>query len=91
MGAISKRILNKASASFGRKSKNPTRAGNENEGDDSVEYAGNLSRVEKEELEAELNGSELGSTITRPEAARSSQDRKQDESDPPGHIAVKME
>lgn len=92
MGVISKRILSKASTSFGRKSKNPTRGSDENEGDDSVEDAGNQTRGDKEELEAESSGSAgAGSTITRPQdAARPLRDRKQDGSDP-GHISVKME
>ncbi|KAF9308939.1 hypothetical protein BG003_010414 [Podila horticola] len=96
MGAISRKIINKASASFGRKSKNPTKpvgSSDQNDGDD--EDAGNQIGGDKEELEPESSSSAtgVGATTARPqEVARSQRDlRRQDGSDPPDHIAVKME
>ncbi|KAG0032293.1 hypothetical protein BGZ82_006599 [Podila clonocystis] len=98
MGAISRKIMNKASASFGRKSKNPTkpRSSDEIEGDDSAEDTGYPTKRHKEELDPESSNcaaAGVGATIAPPqEAARSRRDlRRQDGSDPPGHIAVKME
>ncbi|KAG0025404.1 hypothetical protein BGZ81_007191 [Podila clonocystis] len=95
MGAISRKIMNKASASFGRKSKNPTkpRSSDEIEGSDSAEDAGYSTKGNKEELDPESSnsaGAGAGATIAPPqEAARSQRDlRRQDGS---GHIAVKME
>ncbi|KAG0082638.1 hypothetical protein BGZ92_011545 [Podila epicladia] len=97
MGAISRKIINKASASFGRRSKNSTRLGSsdEIEGDDYAEDTGYPIRRDKEELYPESSNSENagGATVVRPqETAGSPRDlRRQDGSDPPGHIAVKME
>ncbi|KAF9289357.1 hypothetical protein BGZ74_000745 [Mortierella antarctica] len=99
MGAISRKIINKASASFGRRSKNPTRpeSSDEIEGDsDSAEDTGYQTKGDKEELDPESSNSAnagVGATIARPqEVARSQRDlRRQDDSDLPGHIAVKME
>lgn len=99
MGAISRKIINKASASFGRRSKNPTRpeSSDEIEGDsDSAEDTCYQTKGDKEELDPESSNSAnagVGATIARPqEVARSQRDlRRQDDSDLPGHIAVKME